>query len=58
MSQVVDALSLKYDVPGDDQYLTSADPAFDVLYLLQPERALLWELSDYDESQRRWSLSR
>ena len=53
----VDALSVKYDAPGDDQYLPSTDDAFDVLYLLQPERALLWELSDYGGSQRRWSLS-
>ena len=56
--EVVDALSVKYDSTGDDQYLPSTDDAFDVLYLLQPERALLWELSDYDGSQRRWSLSR
>jgi hypothetical protein len=56
--EVVDALSVKYDSAGDDQYLPSTDDAFDVLYLLQPERALLWELSDYDGSQRRWSLSR
>jgi len=56
--EVVDALGVKYDSPGDDQYLPSTDDAFDVLYLLQPERALLWELSDYDGSQRRWSLSR
>ena len=58
MPEVVDALSVKYDSAGDDQYLPSTDEAFDVLYLLQPERALLWELSDYDGSQRRWSSSR
>jgi hypothetical protein len=55
VSAVVDALSVKYDAPGDDQYLPRADEAFDVLYLLRPERAMLWELSDFDGSQRRWS---
>jgi hypothetical protein len=54
---VVSALKVKYDAPGDDQYLPSADEDFDVLYLLQPERALLWELLDYNGSQRRWSSS-
>jgi hypothetical protein len=57
MHEVVDALRVKYDRAGDDQYLPSTDDAFDVLYLLQPERALLWDLSDYDGSQRRWSSS-
>ena len=56
--EVVHALSIKYNAPDDEPYLPSTDDAFDVLYLLQPERALLWELSDYDASQRRWSLSR
>jgi pyridoxamine 5'-phosphate oxidase-like protein len=56
--EVVDALSVKYNAPDDEPYLPSNDGAFDVLYLLQPERALLWELSDYDASQRRWSVSR
>jgi Pyridoxamine 5'-phosphate oxidase len=56
--EVVDALSVKYKAPEDEPYLPSADNTFDVLYLLQPERALLWELSDYDASQQRWSLSR
>ena len=55
---VVHALSVKYDAPGDAQYLPSADEDFDVLYRLQAERALLWELSDYDGSQQRWSSSR
>jgi Pyridoxamine 5'-phosphate oxidase len=56
--EVVDALSVKYNAPDDQPYLPSTDDAFDVLYLLQPQRALLWELSDYDASQRRWSISR
>jgi Pyridoxamine 5'-phosphate oxidase len=57
MPYVVDAFRVKYNDPGDDQYLPSSDEAFDVLYLLQPERALVWELSDFDGSQRRWSSS-
>jgi hypothetical protein len=56
--EVVIALGVKYNAPDDEPYLPSNDDAFDVLYLLQPERALLWKLSDYDASQRRWSLSR
>jgi flavin reductase (DIM6/NTAB) family NADH-FMN oxidoreductase RutF len=52
---VVRALSAKYDAPGDHRYLPAADEDFDVLYRLTPQRALLWELSDYDGSQRRWS---
>ena len=54
---VVHELSAKYDAPGDDQYLPSADEDFDLLYRLKAERALVWELSDYDGSQRRWSSS-
>jgi hypothetical protein len=52
---VVDALRAKYSAPGDDQYLPSTDEDFDVLYRLQAERAMVWELSNYDRSQRRWS---
>jgi len=54
---VVRALSVKYDAPGDARYLPSVDEDFDVLYRLEAERALLWELSDYDRSQQRWSSS-
>jgi hypothetical protein len=54
---VVHALSVKYDAAGDSQYLPSVNEDFDVLYRLQPERVLLWELSDYDGSQQRWSSS-
>lgn len=52
---VLRAFDAKYDEPGDRQYLPSADPSFDVLYRLQPARALLWSLADYAESQRRWT---
>ena len=50
---VLDALRLKYDHPGDAQYLPSSDDAFDVLYLMRPERALLWKLADYEGTQLR-----
>jgi hypothetical protein len=51
---VVQALSAKYISPEDGRYLPSSDEAFDVLYVLRPERAYLWSLADYDGSQRRW----
>ena len=53
-SDVVDAFAAKYTRPDDAQFLPSADPAFDVLFALQPSRALAWSLPDYDNSQRRW----
>jgi hypothetical protein len=52
--QVVDALAEKYNTPERRRFLPSADPDFDVLYLFRPQRALLWLLSDYEGSQRRW----
>jgi PPOX class probable F420-dependent enzyme len=52
---VVAALDAKYRDPGDAEYLPSADDAFDVLYALVPTRALMWQMRDYDESQRRWA---
>jgi Pyridoxamine 5'-phosphate oxidase len=54
---VVDALRIKYDGPEEERYLPSRDGSFDVLYLLRPEKALRWNLSDYESSQRRWTLS-
>ena len=53
---VVDALSAKYDAPEDDQYLPSGDESFDVLYLFRPDRALLWSLADYENTQKRWAV--
>jgi PPOX class probable F420-dependent enzyme len=53
--EVVNALSSKYDHPDDAQYLPSGDDSFDVLYLLRPEKALLWNLADYEDSQQRWT---
>jgi nitroimidazol reductase NimA-like FMN-containing flavoprotein (pyridoxamine 5'-phosphate oxidase superfamily) len=48
------ALGAKYSSPEDAQYLPSADPDFDVLWRLLPDRAMLWRLDDYDASQARW----
>ncbi len=53
--RVVEALSAKYNRPGDGDYLPSGDPSFDVLYELRPRRALMWSLDDYEGSQRRWA---
>lgn len=50
---VLEAFAGKYDRPDDREYLPD-DPVFDVLYRLEPDRALAWRLSDYEASQRRW----
>lgn len=52
---VVAALAAKYTRPGDEQYLPSADPDFDVVYAIRPQSAMAWRLDDYAGSQRRWS---
>jgi hypothetical protein len=52
---VNDTFALKYHRPEDAPYLPSADPAFDVLWRLTPQRALLWRMADYDGSQQRWT---
>ena len=52
---VVTALAHKYDDPEDAQYLPPADPSANVLYVLRPHRALMWTLTDYESSQRRWT---
>src|SRR5689334_13188037 len=44
---VIEALAAKYADPEDAQYLPSEDPDFDVLYRLQPHRAMTWRLDDY-----------
>jgi hypothetical protein len=54
---VLRALEAKYSSPEDALYLPTADPDFDVLWLLRPERAMLWRLDDYDASQARWRRS-
>lgn len=52
---VVAALAAKYIRPGDQQYLPSADPDFDVVYAIRPRSAMAWRLDDYAASQRRWT---
>ena len=39
------------------EYLPAADPSFDVLYRLRPQKALQWKLSEYENSQQRWTAS-
>ena len=51
---VVAALAAKYASPADRQYLPDADPAFDVVYAVRPQSAMMWRLPDYEGSQRRW----
>jgi hypothetical protein len=52
---VLAAFDRKYDHPDDLPFLPSADPVFDVLYAVAPQRALLWSLPDTEASTRRWS---
>ena len=52
---VVAALSAKYTRADDWQYLPDADPAFDVVYAIRPQSAMMWRLPDYENSQRRWT---
>lgn len=51
---VVAALAAKYASPADRQYLPDAEPAFDVVYAVRPQSAMMWRLPDYEASQRRW----
>ncbi len=51
---VVTAFSAKYTSPNDREFLPLADPAFDVVYVLDPSLAMTWRLTDYAGSQRRW----
>lgn len=52
---VVSGLAVKYAAPGDAEYLPGADPSFDVVYAIRPRSAMVWQLADYNGSQRRWS---
>jgi hypothetical protein len=55
---VLDAFAAKYDRPEEQPFLPGSNPAFDVLYELEPRRALLWQLPDSEASMRRWSSTR
>jgi hypothetical protein len=51
---VVEAFDRKYCQPVERPFLPSSDPTFDVLYSLEPRRALMWSLPDTEASTRRW----
>jgi PPOX class probable F420-dependent enzyme len=53
--EVVAALSAKYTGEEDQQYLPDADPDFDIVYAIRPQSAMMWRLSHYEGSQRRWT---
>jgi hypothetical protein len=52
---IVQAFDEKYDRPEEVPFLPSSEPAFDVLYALEPRRAMTWSLPDTEASTRRWS---
>lgn len=52
--EVVRAFATKYHEPDEVPFLPSSDPGFDVLYRLEPSRALRWSLPDTEASTRRW----
>ena len=55
---VVAAFVAKYDQPIDLDDLPSTDPSSnEVLWALEPRRALVWQLADWDGSNARWSAS-
>jgi Pyridoxamine 5'-phosphate oxidase len=54
LPEVLDAFDAKYDEPWEKPFLPANDPAFDVLYVLEPARAALWTLPDSAASTRRW----
>src|SRR5690348_6134453 len=51
---VIDAFDRKYDQDWERPFLPHNDPAFDVLYVLEPHRAVTWTLPDSAASTRRW----
>ena len=53
---VVAAIVAKYDQPMDLEDLPSEDPSSnEVLWALEPTRAMVWQLADWDGSNARWS---
>jgi PPOX class probable F420-dependent enzyme len=45
----------KYREPGDADFLPGREPSADSLFRLQPEKAMSWNLADFEGSQSRWS---
>lgn len=54
---VVSAFARKYTDPEDRAYLPGVDASVDVLFALEPARALAWRLADFEDSQQRWTAS-
>ena len=54
---IVELFEKKYDGPEERPFLPSSDPVFDVLYSLEPRRALTWTLPDTEASTRTWDAS-
>jgi hypothetical protein len=52
---VLNAFAAKYREPDEVPFLPSEDPAFDVLYALEPRWAITWSLPDTAASTRRWA---
>lgn len=50
------AFATTYRRSEDQAFLPTNNPDFDVLYLMRPTRAYMWQLADYDASQTRWAL--
>jgi len=55
---IVKAFESKYSRPEEVPLLPSSDPVFDVLYSIEPHRALVWALPDSEASTRRWTAAR
>ena len=56
LPRVLAAFAVKYTGPDDHQYLPGVDQAVDVIYAIRPRSAMMWRLSDYERSQRRWTM--
>lgn len=52
---LVRAFESKYHRPEEVPFLPSSDPGFDVMYSIEPHRAIVWSLPDSEASTRRWS---
>lgn len=55
---IVGAFESKYSRPEEVPFLPSSDPGFDVMYSIEPHRALVWSLPDSEASTRRWTSGR
>lgn len=53
--EVLRSFEDKYDDASEVPFLPSSDPSFDVLYALEPARAMAWHLPDTEASTVRWA---